>query len=119
MRFEIVDRQGYIPELHYGGPGRELAGFIPDGLEWTQLSYDNGGGQALIRGHRWGFYYAGEGFSIVLESGVETIHDATLFVAQVRDKLFGENSHEVQVLLAGDQYAEAEAAANGRLTSNA
>ena len=101
MKFELVDREGFIPELTYGEPGREMQCFVPDGYEWQQTNYEQGEGQVLINGHRWGFYYAQEGISIVLESGVVTIGEATTFVQAVKEKIYGEKSREVQIVLVG------------------
>jgi len=42
MKFGLVDRQGYVPDMNYGEAGQELACFVPTDYRFEQVSYVNG-----------------------------------------------------------------------------
>lgn len=101
MKFELVDRQGYLPDLNYGESGRELACFVPEDFEWQQVQFENGEGEVEIRGHVWRFYFTQEGIGIKLMDGIVTFKEADLFLQAVKERIWGSHHHEVQCFIAG------------------
>ncbi|KJZ16289.1 hypothetical protein TW85_00490 [Marinomonas sp. S3726] len=101
MKFELVDRQGYIPDLNYGDQGRELSCFVPTDYKWEQVSFDNGEGEVCIEGHTWHFFFTQEGIGIQLVDGIVTAKEADLFLHLVKEHIFGEKTQEVQIFIAG------------------
>lgn len=101
MKFELVDRQGYIPDLVYGEAGKELTCFVPDHLTWSQVNYDNGEGDVLIDGHIWRFFFAQEGIGIKLMDGIVTFKEAEIFLTAVKEKIWGTQNQQVQMFIAG------------------
>lgn len=86
VRLEAITADFKLPQGADRVAGRELAYFIPAHLEWTQLSYGQGEGQALIAGAAFGFS--------LLEDGVfDSIVD------DVGEHLFG--SGRFRVVLVG------------------
>ena len=72
MRFDLLEKNGFVPNLEYGNEGQEHSCFIPDGIPWLQLSYGQGEGQVSILDCEWGFYY-GDNKVISIE-----LHDGTV-----------------------------------------
>ena len=82
MKFELVDRQGYIPDLNYGISGQELSCFIPSDYPFQQVSYNNGEGEAIIDKHTWQFFFTQEGIGIKLIDGIVSLKERYQPVAQ-------------------------------------
>ncbi len=101
MKFELVDRQGYIPDLVYGEAGQELSCFVPDDYKWEQIAYLNGEGDVLIDGHTWRFFFAQEGIGVKLIDGIVTLKEAQTFLSAVKIKIWGEQNQQVQMFIAG------------------
>lgn len=101
MKFELVDRQGYIPDLNYGDTGQELSSFIPTDYPFTQVSYHNGEGEVLIDGHTWHFFFTQEGIGIRLIDGIVTLKEAEKLLLSVKSHIWGDNHQQVQTLMAG------------------
>ena len=101
MKFELVDRQGYIPDLVYGEAGQELSCFVPEQYQWKQVNYDNGEVDVLIDGHIWRFFFVQEGIGVKLIDGVVSFKEADSFVRDVKEKIWGAKNQEVQMLIAG------------------
>lgn len=101
MKFELVDRQGYIPDLNYGDKGQELACFIPPVYSFTQVTYNNGEGEASIDGHIWKFFFTQEGIGVTLMDGIVTLKEAGKFLAAVKSHIWGETHQQVQIFIAG------------------
>lgn len=81
--------------------GRELAYFIPDHLEWTQLNYGQGEGQALIAGAEFGFYFpGGEGVAVRLHRGELEDGAFDSILHDIGEHLFGPG--RFRIVAAGD-----------------
>lgn len=101
VRLEAITADFKLPRGADPVGGRELAYFIPPHLEWTQLSYGQGEGQALIAGAAFGFYLpGGERVSVCLHRG--EVEDGVFdsIVDDVGEHLFG--SGRFRVVLVGD-----------------
>lgn len=101
MKFELVDRQGYIPDLNYGAAGQELACFVPSDYRFSQVSYNNGEGEVSIDGHAWRFFFTQEGIGIELLDGIVTLKEAEKFLMAIKSHIWGDNHQQVQIFLAG------------------
>lgn len=101
MKFELVDRQGYIPDLNYGEAKNELACFIPSNYSFRQVSYNNGEGEAIIDNHTWYFFFTQEGIGIQLMDGIVTLKEAEHFLLAIKSHIWGENHQQVQIFMAG------------------
>ncbi|SBS28341.1 hypothetical protein MSP8886_01130 [Marinomonas spartinae] len=101
MKFELVDRQGYIPDLNYGSAGKELACFVPADYPFEQLSYNNGEGEVRIDGHTWHFFFTQEGVGIKLIDGVVSLKEAEKMLQAIKTHIWGENHQQVQIFIAG------------------
>ncbi|NVK72693.1 hypothetical protein C0J08_16395 [Marinomonas sp. CT5] len=101
MKFELVDRQGYIPDLNYGDAGQELSCFIPADYPFQQVSYNNGEGEAIIDKHTWQFFFTQEGIGMQLIDGIVTLKEAEHFLHDVKSHIWGEANQEVQIFIAG------------------
>ena len=60
MKFGLVDRQGYVPDMNYGSTGQELSCFVPSDYTFEQVSYDNGEGSVKVDDHVWRFFFTHE-----------------------------------------------------------
>jgi hypothetical protein len=82
--------------------GRELACYVPEGLEWRQINYGQGEGQVGVGGREWGFYLSRAGeMKVVLHSGQLTVEEAIAFVKSVAKKVVG-NTAAMEIYLRGD-----------------
>lgn len=102
MNFYLKEKNGFIPDLEYGERGSELSCFIPDGISWTQINYGQGEGQVLINGCEWGFYYTdNDSIGVTLHDGVVSLEESLHFINAVKEKIFGNHSADVSILLIG------------------
>lgn len=101
MKFELVDRQGYIPDLNYGAAGQELSCFIPTDYHFEQVSYNNGEGEVVIDKHTWHFFFTQEGIGIQLMDGIVTLKEAEHFLMAIKSHIWGETHQQVQIFMAG------------------
>ncbi|MEL0636129.1 hypothetical protein V6259_05015 [Marinomonas sp. TI.3.20] len=101
MKFELVDRQGYIPDLNYGEAGQELACFVPADYPFKQVSYDNGEGEVSIDNHIWHFFFTQEGIGVRLLDGIVSLKEAEKFILAVKSHIWGDSNQQVQIFLAG------------------
>lgn len=101
MKFELVDRQGYIPDLNYGEAGQELACFVPADYPFKQVSYDNGEGEVSIDNHIWHFFFTHEGIGVRLLDGIVSLKEAEKFILAVKSHIWGDSNQQVQIFLAG------------------
>ncbi|MGR0277906.1 hypothetical protein ACUM5Y_02530 [Marinomonas dokdonensis] len=101
MKFELVDRQGYIPDLNYGESGQELACFVPSAYTFQQTNYQNGEGEVLIDGHSWQFFFTQEGIGIKLLDGIVTLKEAEAFLQAIKSHIWGDAHQQVQIFMAG------------------
>ncbi|MCV2401432.1 hypothetical protein OFY17_00920 [Marinomonas sp. C2222] len=100
MKFELVDRQGYIPDLNYGEANQELSCFIPHNYSFTQANYSNGEGIAVVSNHSWHFFFTQEGIGVQLVDGIVTLREAERFLMDIKQHIWGVN-HQVQIFIAG------------------
>ncbi|TDO96309.1 hypothetical protein [Marinomonas balearica] len=103
MKFELVDRQGYIPELTYGTGGSEMSAFVPNHYDFKQMDFDNGIGKVSIDNHVWHFYFTGEGIGVELVDGIVTLNEANRFLATIKEHIWGTKHEEVQMMIAGER----------------
>ncbi len=101
MKFELKEKNGFIPNLVYGNKGSELACFIPDGVPWTQANYGQGEGQVIIENNEWGFYFGDDAISVVLHEGSLPFKEAYEFVSSVSEKIFLDRKKDVSINLVG------------------
>ena len=101
MKFGLVDRQGYVPDMNYGDAGKELACFVPSDYEFEQVSYNNGEGEVKVDGHVWRFFFTQEGIGVELMGGIVTLKEAQAFLQNVKNHIWGENNQQVQIFLSG------------------
>jgi hypothetical protein len=101
MKFELVDRQGYIPDLNYGEAEKELAGFIPSNYSFEQISFNDGEGKAVIDKHTWHFFFTHEGIGIKLMDGIVSLKEAEHFLLAIKSHIWGEKHQQVQIFIAG------------------
>ncbi|REG87010.1 hypothetical protein [Marinomonas pollencensis] len=101
MKFELVDRQGYIPDLNYGEAGQELACFVPSDYTFKQVSYHSGEGEVSIDNHLWQFFFTQEGIGVRLLDGIVSLKEAETFILAVKSHIWGDAHQQVQTFLAG------------------
>lgn len=99
MRFDIIGKDSSVSEPPNGPQGRELSYFIPDDIEWQQLNYGQGEGQARIFGCEWGFYFARDrAVTIMVHAGAVDAELALTFAKRVAAHLFGSGRFEVRLV---------------------
>lgn len=101
MKFGLVDRQGYVPDMNYGESGQELSCFVPADYSFEQVSYANGEGEVKVDGHVWRFFFTQEGIGAELMAGIVTLHEAQKFLQDVKSHIWGDKHQQVQVFLSG------------------
>ncbi|MFD1383269.1 hypothetical protein ACFQ45_07810 [Rhodanobacter aciditrophus] len=101
MKFGLVDRQGYVPDLNYGASGQELACFVPPDYPFTQVSYQNGEGEVLVDGHTWRFIFTQEGIGVELMAGIVTLKEADKFLHDIKSHIWGSSHQQVQIFISG------------------
>ncbi|SBT16906.1 hypothetical protein MGA5115_00992 [Marinomonas gallaica] len=101
MKFGLVDRQGYVPDMKYGETGQELSCFVPSDYTFEQVSYVNGEGEVKVDGHVWRFFFGQEGVGVELMSGIVTLTEAQKFLQDVKTHIWGDTHQQVQVFLSG------------------
>lgn len=78
------------PHVQLGPEGRELACYVPDGIQWRQLNYGQGEGQVDIDGREWGFYWDGPTeMAVLLHDKAVDLEAAVDFVRRVAKKVAG------------------------------
>jgi hypothetical protein len=108
MKFVIRSNDGHFPDPVIGPPGRELVCYLPDRVDWRQLNYGQGEGQAEAIGGEWGFYWSGEGqMSVILHAGSVRPEAAFRFVRGVAERVAGRTTG-FEIVLAGDDPGIAE-----------
>lgn len=101
MKFGLVDRQGYVPDMNYGSAGQELSCFVPSDYAFEQVSYDNGEGAVKVDGHVWRFFFTHEGIGAELMEGIVKLQEAQTFLNNVKEHIWGAKHQEVQVFISG------------------
>ena len=101
MKFGLVDRQGYVPDMNYGDAGKELACFVPSDYHFEQVSYVKGEGEVKVDGHVWRFFFTQEGIGAELMGGIVTLHEAQKFLQDVKSHIWGDQHQQVQIFLSG------------------
>ncbi|RDL45260.1 hypothetical protein DN730_06515 [Marinomonas piezotolerans] len=101
MKFGLVDRQGYVPDMKYGEAGQELSCFVPSGYTFKQVSYVNGEGEVLVDGHTWRFFFTQEGIGAELMTGIVTLKEAETFLSAVKSHIWGDSHQQVQIFISG------------------
>ena len=96
MRFVIRLLEGPLPYPPLGPRGRELACYIPPGVEWRQLNYGQGEGQVEVGGCEWGFYQQSRSeLAVVLHVGEYPAAAAFEFVRRVAEMVCVDERFEV------------------------
>ncbi len=97
IEFELLVEDGERIDIVFGPPGKELACFVPDGMEWKQINYGQGEGQININGNEWGIYYSvNGGISIILHDGEVDYSEALALVEKIKNKVFGERTVKIE-----------------------
>src|SRR5262249_7259580 len=98
--FLVKVATGAFPYPTIGPPGKELQGYIPDGVKWKQLNYGQREGQVEIDGREWGIYVESlsqNALAIALHSGEVRIEAALEFVQRVAEKTCGDRPFTIHL----------------------
>jgi hypothetical protein len=96
MQFVIRLKNASFRHPPLGPPGRELASYIPPGVEWKQLNYGQGEGQVEVSGCEWGFYQtASHALAVELHVGELPAVAAFEFARQIAELTCGNEPYEI------------------------